>query len=149
MLEHPTPDQTRRPGIPAHPIRLADGNAWGFAQPSLRLVPSVIADVDSLGRLRESIGVKTVYGYPLEIHRHGEALRIALEEDPITRQHQAFFTLAAALLRRAHDIDLSASTALLDVDASEFLRLADEVISVMLGERLSGSPKTGEEVTHD
>ena len=53
----PSPDPTRRAGVRAFPIRLADGQAWGLALPSVRLRPEVEPGVDSLGRPTETIRV--------------------------------------------------------------------------------------------
>ena len=49
------PERTLREGIDFTAIRLSDGRSWGFARPSLRLIPEVVAGIDALGRATETI----------------------------------------------------------------------------------------------
>ena len=133
MNDRPTPEHTRRPGVPADPINLADGQSWGFARPTTRLMPVVVVGEDAFGRAEERLTVEMTYGYPLEIQRLLDTLNSALEDGTEELQYEAFFALAAALLLRTHHIDLSSAAALLAVDIADLRRLADEVLVVALG----------------
>ena len=136
MIDLPTPEETRFDGVSCHPIRLADGNTWGFANPTIRLRPKVICGVDRLGRPAETIAVAMEFGYSLEIQRLAEAMWTASENDPPAKQYESFFALASALLRRAHDIDLSTACFLLAVSDQELPQLISEVVTVATGGRL-------------
>jgi hypothetical protein len=125
------PDSTRREGIPAHPIRLADENDWGFARPTVRLTPRVVTDPDRLGRPVERVGVSVGFGYPLEIQRMISGVRSACERGSVPEQYEAFFSLAACLLRRAHEISLATVCELLSVSEHELPRLVREVMAVV------------------
>jgi hypothetical protein len=149
MSEFPKPEQTRRPGIPTVPIILADGRAWGFARPTLRLMPIVAPRKDDLGRHTETITVRATSGYPLEIERLLDALRSALGGGSEVTQYEAFFRLAAALLRRAHDIDLTTAAALLAVDAAELPRIVAEVLAVAFGGPSSATTSSAEEIKYE
>src|SRR5258708_2206737 len=124
MQNLPSPEQTRHTEVPAQPIRLSDGNDWGFALPSLKLIPVVANESDGLGRQREIIKLQTTYGYPLDVQRLWDNLQQALEVGTPALQHEAFFRLAVSLLRRAHNLDPSTAAALLAVDVTDLPRLA-------------------------
>jgi hypothetical protein len=134
MDDQPTPDLTRREGVRAFPITLADGNDWGLALPSTRLRPRFEVGVDALGRSAEIIRVEAVFGYPLEIRRLVDALRSACEGDDEEPRYETLFRLAAALIRRAHDIDLPTAASLLELDVDNLPRLVEAVLSVVTGE---------------
>ena len=67
MPERPTPNATRREGVPARLVHLADGADWGFLRPSLRLSPKILVERDDFGRSVEKISVEVGFGYPAEI----------------------------------------------------------------------------------
>ncbi len=131
MTERITPDSTRREGISARPIRLADGAAWGFSGPTVRLFPRVVREVDPLGRLVERIAVGVRFGFPPEAQTLVDALRAACERGTAREQYEAFFPLAACLLRRAHEISLQAACDLFSVSADELPRLVREVMAIV------------------
>ena len=131
MTPSPTPEGTRRVDVPAHPIILADGRAWGFARPSTRLKPTVVAGHDRAGRPAESVAVRVVVDYPLEVRRRLDAVRSALAGSDDDRV-EAIFELAAALLRRAHDVDPTTAAALLDL-GDDLPRFASELLAVAFG----------------
>ena len=126
MSPRPSPDETRRPDVLSRPLRLADGNSWGFALPGPGLAPS-------FGRGTESIAVRAETSYPLEIQQRCAALRAAAATGPPARQYQAFGSLAVSLLRRAHDISRSEAVALLAVTDAELPRLVAEIIALAGG----------------
>jgi hypothetical protein len=136
MDTRPTPARTRREGIAAFPITLADGNDWGLSLPSPRLRLTVVGGVDPLGRPTETIRVATEFGYPLEISRLVDDLRSACEQPAAERQYETLIRLAAALLRRAHDIDLTEAASLLELEIDDLPRLVETVLSVVTGECL-------------
>jgi hypothetical protein len=139
MDERCLPDPTRRAGVEAFPIRLADGNSWGLALPTTRLKPRVTRCVDSLGRPTETMQVETEYGYPLEIRRLVDDLRIACDRESAEIQHAALFRLAAALIRRVHDLERDDLADLLEMDLEELPRFVATVLSVVTGECLENS----------
>ena len=100
--------------------------------PRLRLV--VVGGVDTLGRPDETIQVASEFGYPLEIRRLVDDLRSACEQPAAERQYEALIRLAAALLLRAHDIDLMEAASLLEMGVDELPRLVEAVLSVVTGE---------------
>src|SRR4051794_1657598 len=118
MSPRPSPAATRLPDSPAHPLRLADGNAWGFALPGSRLTPRVVPVTDHPGRTTELISTRVETGYPLEIRRLWEELRGAHRTGSPAQQYEAFLALAVSLLRRAHDVSRS--------EARELLAVADD-----------------------
>jgi hypothetical protein len=149
MQDLPSPEQTRHTDIPAQPIRLSDGNEWGFALPSLKLIPVVINESDDLGRQRETIKLQMAYGYPLDVRRLWDDLQHALEGGPPARQHEAFFMLAVSLLRRAHSLDLSTAAALLAVDVTDLPRLARAIMATAVGQELLIDGPPHDRITHD
>lgn len=136
MDERLTPERTRREGVGAFLVHLADGNAWGLALPSLRLSPRVIEGVDRLGRGITRIEVGTKFGYPLEISQLIDDLRLACQESPAQPQYEALIRLVAALILRVHNISLVDALGLLELDADEIPRLVEVVLSVVTGESL-------------
>jgi hypothetical protein len=136
MDERPTPDRTRREGVEVLSITLDDGNAWGLAKPSLRLSPRIIEGVDSLGRPHATIRVATKFGYPLEIRRLIDDLRSACEQETAERQYETLIRLAAALILRAHEINLSDALCLLELGVDDLPRLVQAVLSVVTGDSL-------------
>jgi hypothetical protein len=131
MNHLPSPDETRIDGVASHPIRLADGLHWGFAKPVMRFVPMIISKTDGFGRTTESIDVRVTIGYPLEIEGLRESLRGACDGESSIQQYRAFFSLAIALLRRAHDIDRSTACSLLSVAEPELTRLVEDVLLLL------------------
>ena len=134
MDDRPTPDLTRREGVRAFPITLADGNDWGLALPSTRLRPRFEVGVDALGRSTEIIRVEAEFGYPLEIRRLVDGLRSACEGDEEEPRYETLLRLAATLICRAHDIDLARAASLLALDVDDLPRLVEAVLSVVTGE---------------
>ncbi len=145
MSKRPAPEATRLPDVPIRPLRLADGNTWGFALPSLRLIPSVVRTTNSLGQTTESVSARVETGYPLEIRRLWDDLRRAHETDSPAPHYEAFFALAVSLLRRAHDISPSDARELLSVADEEWPRLVDEILAIVTSTRAeTSSPSNGE-----
>ena len=132
MNEPCTPERTLRAGIAFTPIRLSDGRSWGFARPSNRLVPELVAGIDDLGRKTETIRARVEHGYSLELQTLLDRLRVACQSGPTSRQYDAFFAFAAALLRRVHDIDRSIAGTLLTVDQADLPGLIQEVLTTAL-----------------
>lgn len=140
MDDQPTPEATRRDGIHALPVLMADGRGWGLAMPSTRLRPEVVEGVDELGRPTRSIQVVAEFGYPPEIRRLVDVLRSELDD---VQRYDAFFALALALLRRAHDLDLRDAASLLEVDVDDMARFVEVVLLIVSGECLEdpGPPR--------
>ena len=131
MSERMTPDSTRREGILARPIRLAGGACWGFSRPTVRIFPEVVIDRDRLGRPVERVTVGIEFGYPLETERLIKCVRAACERGTVEEQYEAFFSLAACLLRSAHEVSLASACELLCVSEDELPRLVREVMAVV------------------
>jgi len=145
MDTRPTPEATRREGVRATPIVLADGQAWGFAIPAPRLRPEVVAGVDALGRPIEQVRVVAETGYPLEIRRLIDSLRDACERGPADLRYDALICLALALLRRAHDLDLADAAALLETSLDDLPTLVGMILSVVTGEPTDDRDPSGKE----
>ena len=131
-----SPDRTKREGVEAVSITLADGHRWGLALPSLRLRPQVSEGVDSLGRPASKIRLVTVLGYPLEIRRLIDDLQSACDQEEPERQYENLIRLTVALLRRAHDIDLATAASLLEMGVDDLPRIVEAVLSAVTGECL-------------
>jgi hypothetical protein len=144
----PPPEATRRLGVSTHLIRLSDGRLWGFALPTIRLVPLVVRQVDTLGRPYEKITLGTSYGYPIEIDRLWDTAKRAMEQGPTERRLETFFALAAALLRRAHEIDLAVAATLLAVSIDDLPRIVAAVINVVLGQDCPEEPGENRNIPH-
>jgi hypothetical protein len=144
MCEHQTPESTRRDGVPACAIRLADGNEWSFAGPTVRLMPRVEIQADQFGRPVERTIVERAFGYPPMIQRKLGDLRSSWEHESLSSQYDAFFSLAGSLLLRAHDISLATAYELLAVSDDELARLVGQVIALV-----SSEEKTEEIVTSE
>lgn len=132
MSEPLTPDLTRRDGVPAHPIRLADGAEWGLALPTVRITPKVITEVDSLGRPVDRVTVEVGFGHPPGVRRLIECLKFSCERGTVAQQYAALFALAAEFLCRAHDVSMEAACELLSVSDAElppFVRVVMAVAS--------------------
>jgi hypothetical protein len=134
MADRPTPNATRREEVPARMIRLADGNYWGFARPTVRLTPMVATDLDRLGRKVEHVTVAIGFGYPPMIERLIDGVRSTCDRGSVSQQYETFFSLAAALLHRSHDLSREAACELLAVSEDELFRLVREVMAVALEE---------------
>jgi hypothetical protein len=139
-MDIPTsPDRSRREGVDAFPILLADGNRWGFALPAPRLKPEVVDGVDGLGRPSRTIRLVSEFGYPPEIRKLIDELRAACDRDEPATQFEALIRLAAALICRAHDVDLEVAASLLEMGVDELPGFVEAVLSVV-----SGTPRKGE-----
>jgi hypothetical protein len=132
-----SPDHSRREGVEALLIPLADGNRWGLALPAIRLRPEVMEGVDDLGRPSRMIRLASEFGYPVEIRRLIDELRSACNQDRQDRQFEALIRLAAALIRRAHDIDEEMAVSLLELDVDDLPGFVEAVLSVVSGECLT------------
>jgi hypothetical protein len=128
-----TPDRSRRDGIEAVPIPLADGNRWGLALPSTRLKPEFVEGVDALGRPVRTTRLVSRTGYPPEIRALIEALRSASDQGHPQEQYDALIQLAAALVHRAHEIDLESARSLVEVGVEDLPGLVEVVLTVVTG----------------
>lgn len=135
MKTRPTPEVTRREEVPGRPVSLADGNEWELALPTVRYSPAVAVTPDAFGRPVQGVAVAVGFGYPVEIQSLIAGLRAACERGTEAEQYAAFFSLAAALLRRAHDIDLPTACELLGVADPELPSLARAVLGAVSGNR--------------
>jgi len=133
MRDEITPDSTRREGVAALPVRLADGACWGLARPTLRLKPKLVAEPDPWGRSVDRITVEAERGYPSAVRSLIRDLRSACEAGSAEGRYRAFLALAVCLLRRAHDVSPEAARQLLDVPKSELPRLVREVAGLVSG----------------
>lgn len=131
MTTPPCPERTRREGVEAAPVRLADGRAWGLALPSPRWRPEVVQGIDALGRPTLSIQLVPGAAYSLEIRRHIAELRSACDREGPRRRYEAFLDLASVLIRRAHGIDRSQAAALLELEDEELPGLVETVLTVI------------------
>lgn len=148
MPERMTPDSTRREGVPARPVRLADGAAWGFARPTVRLYPRVAVTADPLGRPVGRVTVGVGFGHTPEVQRLIDGVKAACGAGSVREQYDAFSALAACLLRRAHEISLPAARELLSVAEAELPRLVREVMAVVTeAEGLTPAQANPEEVS--
>jgi hypothetical protein len=138
MSEQMTPESTRRHGIRACPVRLADGAAWGFASPMVLLVPRLETRQDDFGRPIENVVVEFGFGYPLATRRLLENLRSVCAQGSVSQQYDAFMALAISLLRRAHDISVETACELLTVPDDQMPRLAEELMAVISGREATG-----------
>ena len=137
----PSPSSTRHDGVPARSIRLSDGLEWGFSLPTRRLSPKVEVHLDDLGREVEKIAVQFRFGYPCSIEILIDDLRSSCEGGTVAEQYKAFFSLAAALLRRAHDVSLTTACSLLEVPEHDIPRLVSAVLATIS----EHSPEQGRE----
>ena len=131
MNDQPTPGSTRREGVPCRLVRLSDGADWGLMRPTVLLRPKVRSEFDRLGRPVERVSLDVGFGYPRAIESLIDALREACEGGQASQQYGAFFSLALALLRKAHDLEPSAACELLSVTESELPRLVRDVLAVI------------------
>jgi hypothetical protein len=143
MTDLPTPESTRREGVPARPVRLADGREWGFSLPTPLLAPRVEVLPDEFGRPVERISADVGFGYPAEVRRLLERLISVCEAGRIPEQYSAFFSLAASLLRRAHDVSLTTACELLAVPEDELPRLVSAVMEIVAGVGATERPPQG------
>ncbi len=130
------PEKTRRLGVETFPIKLADGRIWGLALPRPRIRLNVLPGVDPIGRPIETIGLVTVFGYPLEIRRLIEELQRTSTQGSAELQHEALFRLAMALVQRAHEVPTEIVADLLEMELDELPAFVETVVSVVTGESL-------------
>ena len=143
MSDRMSPEVTRREGVSTVPIRLADGRQWGIACPSVMLRPRVVFSTDEFGRQVEQVSLEVRLGYPSAIDGLYRAVKAAYESGSVEEQYLAFFTLAAALLRRAHDVTLETALSLLAVPNEELPALVCEVMEIVSGGDAMKSPAGG------
>jgi hypothetical protein len=144
MPNQTMPDLSRREGVSARLIRLADGNDWGFSRPTVRLIPKVITELDRLGRPVERITVEIAFGYPLDVQRLIDGVRSACECGSVSQQYEAFFSMATAILLRVHEISRATACELLAVSEHDLPRLVQEIMAVVSEtDRTSETNNTG------
>ena len=124
----PNPVASRRLGVATRPIRLADGNAWGFSLPSKRFKPRFKSELNS----EKPIEIEIAVEHSLDVRRRLDDVFDALETGFELERFEAFLGLAAALLQEGHDIDSKTAATLLDVLEDDFPRLILEVVSIAL-----------------
>lgn len=134
MEERPTPERTRRPGVRAASLALADGLAWGLALPAARLRPSVVRGVDALGRPTQTIRLVEEFGYPPAINRAIDRLRSECKYGDPSGQREAVVALGVALLLRAHDIEDAYAASLFETNSESFPRLAETIVEIVADE---------------
>ena len=144
MAERPTPQSTRREGIPSQSIRLADCELWGFARPTIRLSPKVVNSLDVMGRPRERICVELGFGYPCKIDRLIQNVRASHEHGSTKEQYDAFFELAVGLLRRCHDLSQEFACEVLTVSEEEVPILVEVVMSLICESERTTPGETGQ-----
>ena len=144
MVGRPTPQSTRREGIPSQSFRLADCELWGFARPTIRLSPKVVKSLDVMGRPRERICVELGFGYPYEIERLIENVRVSHEHGSTKEQYDAFFELAVRLLRRCHDLSQEFACEVLTVSEEELPLLVEVVMSLVSESERTTLDETGQ-----
>ncbi len=133
MTRPTTAEATRREGVPAVEVELADGLRWGFALPEPRLYPVVLREVDPFGRPTVRVESAARAGYPLRVGRLRDGVLAACRGRPATEQRDAFLRLATGLLRLAHDLDEPGASALLDPARVDLARVARELIPAAFG----------------
>lgn len=132
MIDRPSPESTRREGAPFSPVVLADGLVWGLALPTVRYWPKVVEVVDELGEEEERLVVVVGFGHPVEITAAAERLEASRRQGGAAEKTgEAFFSLAVALLRRAHEIDEKTAHWLLEVPDDALPALARAVMAVV------------------
>jgi hypothetical protein len=99
---------------------------------------------DDLGRPIERVSVDLGFGYPAEIQSLLDRVGAVCEGGTVPEQYAAFFSLAASLLRRAHDVSLATACELLEVPEDELPRLVAAVMAVVSGgPQAPGRPPRG------
>lgn len=122
-----TPDRTRTDHRPVRTVRLADGAQWGLACPGTLLVPDVTIGTGEDGMPAVAVRTRARRGHSPAIARLVEGLVDALQGKSGHGPSDAFFSLAAALLRKAHDVDQSTAYRLLEVSGADLLQLVATV----------------------
>jgi hypothetical protein len=122
---------TRRPGVAARPVRLADGRDWGFVLPSIRLSPVFYDATDDSGRTITAVAPRIERTLPPAVQTRLSALLAVADERAPDALLRAFLSLVAELLLASHDIDPETALALLDFDPREFPRIVDETLSTI------------------
>jgi len=77
------------------------------------------------------VAVGVGFGYPPETQRLIDGVKSACGGGTVRAQYEAFFALAAWLLRRAHEISLPEACGLLSVAEDELPWLVREVMAVV------------------
>jgi hypothetical protein len=101
---------------------------------------------DELGRPVERVSVDIGFGFPVEIRRLLDRVVSACEGGTTSDQYAAFFSLAAALLCRTHDVSLTTACDLLAVPEDELPLLVGAVMAIVsagpqaTGQRSDGGP---------
>lgn len=119
----PTPDTTRIEGRDGHPITLADGRAWLFARPTLRLAPRFDAD--------GTAAVDTVWGYPPHLRARLDRLALASRAEAGGVPLGPVFELAVALVRHCHDLTAAEACALFELGMADFDVLVTEITTLI------------------
>lgn len=128
-----SPESTRRPGLIARPVRLADGRDWGFVAPTVRLVPVFQRGTDEAGRPVIAASPRVEAALQPAIQARMDAVSVALDAGVRDDLLRSFLALVAELLLSCHDLDPEVAVALLDLDPREFPRLIDEALAAVGG----------------
>lgn len=130
------PQFTRRLGVDAKLILLADGQYWGFALATTRLSP--IFYTHKLGSDSEEspIGVKSRVRHSYQVERYITLIRDEINTATSSKLWAIFFTMASCLLQESHDVDLVVCKSLLGVEEKELSRLVREILGLFDRETL-------------
>ncbi len=142
MMSTVLPESTRRDDRPAFEVVLSDGRSWGLALPSRRRFPAVIHETDGFGRPLVRIELGDGFGYRLEVQRSWDAVIEASRSGRAEGQAEAFRRFLVALLRSAHDLDVSHAERLLDLDEADLGRIARNLLPAIF-DRSDLSPSLG------
>jgi hypothetical protein len=115
--------------VAAISVRLADGGVWGLGLPTIRYQPRFESLLDEFGRCAENVKTTSVREHSHEVSDAVERLSVACESGVEVEMYDAFLNLAAALIRRVHEIDQSAALDLLDVPDQALPALVEAVVS--------------------
>jgi hypothetical protein len=126
-------ERTRREGVSAVEIILADGESWGLALPSRRLYPITRLETDAFGGRKTCIDLVIRIGYPIEMRRLCDELAFACRYHAAAQVRDAFRRLAIALLLYVHDLEPTESEVLLDPSRVDFCIIAHALIPVVFG----------------
>ena len=131
MSDRFTPEPTRREGARVRTVRLADGADWGLARPGARLFPKFVTETDGVGRPTEHVTMATGFGYPSTVHNAIDRVQSACEGGSGPARSEAFVTLAASLLRLAHDVPFLTACELVSVSGDDLRRLVGVVTELL------------------
>ncbi len=128
MAEATLAGRTRRAGVTAIEVELANGQSWGFALPGPQPYPLLRREEDAFGRPQLRFEQETRVGYPLAVRRLKSSLLLACRDDRHGPTSGSFTRLGIALLRMTHDIDQELAEELLNPACVDLARVARRVI---------------------